>query len=44
MGGGTEVGFAIVQTIAVYVVDEEKNGDVDDLAVHFDGELFFDIG
>jgi len=44
MCGGTEVCFAIVEAVAVYVVNEEKIGDVQDLAVHFDCYLLFDFG
>ena len=39
-----EVCFSIVEAVAVYVVDEEGRGDIYDLAVHFDGELLFELG
>jgi hypothetical protein len=42
--GGAKVGFAVVKAITVYMVDEKRVGDIEDLAVHFDGKLFFLFG
>jgi len=41
---GTEIGLAIVEAVVVYVVNEEMVGDIDNLAVHSDGTLFFVYG
>ncbi|MHC4260348.1 MAG: hypothetical protein ACYSTF_08065 [Planctomycetota bacterium] len=41
MSGRAEVCFAIVEGVVIYVVDEEVVGDVEDLAVHFDGDFLF---
>ena len=41
---GTEIGFAIVEAVVVYVVNEEMVGDIEYLAVHSDGDLFFVFG
>lgn len=40
MGGGAEVCSAVVESVAVNVVDEEVGWNVEYLAVHFDGAFF----
>ena len=43
MGSGAEVGFTIVQAIAIDVVNQKGLRHAEDLAVHPDGELFFAV-
>ena len=43
MRSGAKVGFAIVQAIAIDMVDQEGLRHIEDLAVHPDGEFFFAV-
>ena len=44
MCGGAKIGPSIVKAIAVYVVNKQIAGDVQNLAMHFDGNFLFQVG
>jgi len=43
MRSGPKVGFAIVQAVAIDMVNQKALGHIQDLAVQPDGELFFAV-